>query len=498
MLEYIHFVPGRLRLKISRLRNYRSAAEAEAFVAEIPSVKAAGSRRSVPNPICQTCSETAFERVFNQGHWTLRLALREYALTHFDMSVNTSDFQRRGLGRYRLIASALLALMAVLFVATALVPQPGFWTLLVRATAEAALVGGLADWFAVTAIFRQPLGLPIPHTAIVPKNKDRIGEGLAIFIEHNFLTADLVRAKLRSIDPARLLAEWLASPANAHATAVRLLRVMPHVLRAVDDRDLRQFVGESLGRRLGEIELGPLLGRAVAVLTANGFHEMLLDRSLEFCRQFLEKREDQLYAAAEAQRRRWWIPRAVNRQITKAIIGGIKDLLSNLRELGSPARQNFLGGIEELARELGTSPEYRARVEQARRRLLDDAEVMAWFASAWRDAKAALLTDLASPRSRMHHAVSAAIHSFGQHLLLDEAMRGRLNRTLEAMTTEVVPWRGGLAQFIIEVVRQWDTKRFTERIEAVVGGDLQYIRITGTLVGGAVGCVLHLISVALQ
>jgi len=260
--------------------------------------------------------------------------------------------------------------MAALFISTALAPQPGFWILLVRATAEAALVGGLADWFAVTALFRQPLGLPIPHTAILPRNKDRIGEGLAIFIERNFLSPDILRAKLRSIDPARLAADWLSMPANADAVARRLVRTLPHMINAIDDRDFRVFIGEALGWHLAEVELAPLLGRAIAVFTANGFHETLLDRLVDFCREFLEEREEQLYMAAEAQRRRWWIPKAINRQIARAIIGGVKELLSKLREPGTPARRNLLREIERLAEQLRTSPVYRARVEiaAARRR----------------------------------------------------------------------------------------------------------------------------------
>src|SRR5690349_10473986 len=164
------------------------------------------------------------------------------------MSVRAQDIQRRGLRRNRLIATAMLGGMAVLFIGTTLTPQPGFLVLLVRATAEAALVGGLADWFAVTALFRQPLGLPIPHTAILPRNKDRIGEGLAAFIERNFLSPDILRAKLRSIDPASLVADWLSTPANADAIARRLVRMLPHAIDAIDDRDFRVFVGEALGR----------------------------------------------------------------------------------------------------------------------------------------------------------------------------------------------------------------------------------------------------------
>jgi uncharacterized membrane-anchored protein YjiN (DUF445 family) len=241
-----------------------------------------------------------------------------------------------------------------------------------------------------------------------------------------------------------------------------------------------------------------LLGRAITVLTANGFHETLLDRLLDFCREFLEEREEQLYMAAEAQRRRWWIPKAVNRQIARAIIGGVKELLSKLRESGSPARRNLLREIERLAEQLRTSPVYRARIEEAKLRLLEDMEVKAWLDSVWGDIKRVLPADLASPQSRIDQALGSVICSLGHHLRADTAMRKRANRTIEAMALEVVPWRSGLAQFLIEVVRQWDAASFTNRIELVVGRDLQYIRITGTLVGGLVGCLLYFLSAALE
>lgn len=413
------------------------------------------------------------------------------------MSVSAQDFQRRGLRRNRAIATALLGAAATLFLLTTVAPRPGFWILLVRATAEAAVVGALADWFAVTALFRQPLGLPIPHTAIVPKNKDRIGEGLAAFIEHNFLSPEIVRAKLRAIDPARLLADWLSTPQTADALALRVMRMLPHLLGAADAREFRELAGETLSRRLGEIELAPVVGRAVAVLVANGFHEKLLDRTVGFCRQFLERREDQLYAAAEAQRRRWWIPKAINRQIAKAIVGGIKELLADIREPGTQARQNVLQAIERLGDELETSPDYRARVEEAKLHLLEDPQAKAWLGAAWGHVAQAGLAELASPSPKMRVNLAAAIHSLAQRLRADPAMRARLNRTLEALATEVVPWRAQLAQFITEVVRQWDTNSFTARLELVVGRDLQYIRINGTLVGGIVGCLLYLLSTAL-
>jgi uncharacterized membrane-anchored protein YjiN (DUF445 family) len=321
---------------------------------------------------------------------------------------------------------------------------------------------------------------------------------LAAFIERNFLSPDILRAKLRSIDPASLVADWLSTPANADAIARRVVRMLPHFINAMDDRDFRVFIGEALGRHLADVELAPLLGRAIVVLTANGFHETLLDRLLDFCREFLEQREEQLYMAAEAQRRRWWIPKAINRQIARAIIGGVKELLAKLREPGTPARRHLMREFERLAEQLKTSPDYRARVEEAKFRLLADAEVKAWLGSVWGDIKRVLLADLASPQSRIDQVLGAVICSLGHHLRADTAMRKRVNRTIEAMALEVVPWRSGLAQFLMEVVRQWDADSFTNRVELVVGSDLQYIRINGTLVGGLVGCLLYLLSTALE
>jgi len=410
------------------------------------------------------------------------------------MSASTENFQRRALRRNRLIATALLGTMVMLVIFTTLVPQPGFWIRIVRAAAEAAVIGGLADWFAVTALFRRPLGLPIPHTAILPKSKDRIGQGLATFIERNFLAPDLIRAKLRSIDIASGFAHWLASPENADAVADRLVRILPQLLGAIDDREVREFLGETLAGQFEAIELAPVLGRVITVLTANGFHETLIDRFLDACADFLTNREEQLYAAAEVGRRRWWIPRAANRQIAKVIIGGVKDIISHLREPGTIGRQNLLHGIEQLARELSTSPEYSAQIEAAKRRLLEDVEVKSWLGSVWDTVGGALRADLASPTSRIRRTSATAICAFGQNLLADATMRGRLNRLIEALAIKVVPWRDQLSQFIVDVVGQWDTESFTERLELVVGRDLQYIRISGTLVGALAGCLLYLLS----
>jgi uncharacterized membrane-anchored protein YjiN (DUF445 family) len=220
----------------------------------------------------------------------------------------------------------------------------------------------------------------------------------------------------------------------------------------------------------------------------------MIDRLLETCHEFLTSREEQLSTAAAFKRRRWWLPRAANRQIAKAIIGGVREILSNLREPGSAERENLLHGFEQLAQELRASPKCSARVEQAKLRLLEDTEIKSLLGSVWDALRSTLRTDLASPTSHIRRASAGAIISFGQNLLANAGLRGRLNRLIEALVTKVIPWRDKLSGFIIEVVRQWDTESFTKRLELVVGRDLQYIRINGTLVGALVGCLLFLLS----
>jgi len=180
------------------------------------------------------------------------------------------------------------------------------------------------------------------------------------------------------------------------------------------------------------------------------------------------------------------------------MLGAVREVLSDLREPGSAARHNLLRSIEGLAAELGTSPRYRARLEEAKLRLITDEEARAWLGSAWKDIEHALLADLAAPEPTIRQAVAAAIRSLGQKLVADAAMCERIDLTIELALTEAIPWRGKLAQFISDVVRQWDTRSFTERLELAIGRDLQYIRVTGTLVGGLVGCLLYLLSAALE
>jgi uncharacterized membrane-anchored protein YjiN (DUF445 family) len=400
---------------------------------------------------------------------------------------------RRGLRRARMFATGLLALAAIIFLASSAVPAPGFWLALVHAGAEAALVGGLADWFAVTALFRHPLGLPIPRTAIIPKNKDRIGDGLGRFVERNFLAPAILAAKLEALAPVRHAAQWLATPEHAQRLSGWIAEALPPVVRSLEDRALRDFVARSFHEQLATAELAPVLGHLVTLLTASGQYDALFDRALDGARGLIEDNADRLYAMV-AERSRWWIPRTIDHRIAATIIEGIEELITELRRPDSEARLNFRARVLDMARELVESPLWRQRVAEMKARLLELPQVQAWLGAVWDEMRRIVLADLAAPDSRTRAAMTAGLLSLGRTLGADAAMQQRLHAGLEHVALAVVPWRGQIAALIAEVVRSWDADTVAARIELAMGSDLQYIRMNGTLVGACVGCVLFLLA----
>jgi len=397
------------------------------------------------------------------------------------------------LRRSRAVATGMLAVAAAVFVASLLVPNPGHGILLLRAVAEAALVGGLADWFAVTALFRHPLGLPIPHTAIVPANKDRIGEGLARFLDRHFLTRELLVPELRSARVAERLAAWLAQRDNANRLAAEIVKALPYVLRAAEDSQLKAFLGRALGAQLRGVALGPALAQLVRALTAAGYHEAVLDRALDYARDFLTRNRDKLLDAV-AERRRGWIPRAINREIARAMLNGAAELLEDLHNPEGTARRSLLASIGEAAAESTEASGQAWTLGRSGAALLRQPEIQAWIAASWHKIRDGLLLDLDARNSRLRRAIAIAIASLGETLAAEPEMRERFDSMVEAVVVEALPWREDIIRFVAEVVRLWEPRTFSDRIEAAVGADLQYIRMNGTVVGGLVGGGLYLLS----
>jgi uncharacterized membrane-anchored protein YjiN (DUF445 family) len=407
--------------------------------------------------------------------------------------IDATDRQRRALRRNRALATTLLLAAAAVFFATRLEPAPGFWLLLLRAGAEAAVVGGLADWFAVTALFRHPLGLPIPRTAVIPKSKDRIGEGLGDFVERNFLAPEIIAAKLRRIEPSRRVAGWLALPANARLIAEQIGAALPYAIHSLDDPEVRAFVLRSFGEQLRDIDLAPVVGRIISILTASGQYDALFEQLLDAAQRLLLEHAHRLEALVE-EHSKWWIPKAIDRRIARAILDGIEEMLGELRLPSSAARAQFRAAVTGLAADLVASPERRQRFNAAKNRLVEHKEVQIWVADIWDQLRRLFLDDLAAPASRTREATYTAVLSLGRTLAADPSMQARLDAALEEAAVAVVPWRGQIGGLIAEVVRSWDARTVARRLELAMGSDLQYIRMNGTLVGACVGCALFLIS----
>jgi uncharacterized membrane-anchored protein YjiN (DUF445 family) len=383
--------------------------------------------------------------------------------------------------------------MGVTFIGTHVIESPGFATMLLRSGAEAGIVGGFADWFAVTALFRHPLGLPIPHTAIVPSNKNRIARTLGGFVERNFLTEDVLLKKLREIHAGRRFAAWLAAPDTAPLIAGSLVGALPYLIRSLESRDLHDFAHRTLGEQLREADIAPILGRIVHALTASGEADILFERAVGIAARWLQDNAPQIDQLVQ-ERSHWWIPRTINRRIAAAIVAGVTDVLHGLQQPDSEARLKFREALSGFVDDLANSPQQRAQVNAAKNRILDHPDVQAWLASVWHDLSQAALADLENSSSKMRTAIEKAVTVVGQALSTDEAMQRHIDSALERLTRYLISWRGEIGGFITEVVKSWDTRSLSDRLELVVGSDLQYIRMNGTVVGAVVGCLIFIVS----
>jgi len=409
-------------------------------------------------------------------------------------SAQTALAQRAALVRQRRLATALLLVMALIYVGARQVTEAPYWLQLLRAASEAALVGGLADWFAITALFRHPFGLPIPHTAIIPRNQARIGSALGRFVERHFLEPELLAQKLRSLDLALHLAAWLAEPARARRLATRIVAALPWAVHAADDRVLREFARRALQDQLAHVNLAPILGGLLEVLKAGGRHQELFDRALVAGADLLANNEERIYALVN-DKSRWWVPPSIDRRIARRVIAGLHELLEELADREHEARRGFDAATHDFIERLKHSPELYARVEALKKDLLDSPSIQGYFTAVWDELRTRVERDASGEGSRLAEALAHALAALGATLLKDDAVRARVNRRIESLTVEfAVPWRTEIGRFIAEVVEGWDTTTMTDRLELVVGRDLQFIRINGTLVGALVGVLLFVAS----
>jgi uncharacterized membrane-anchored protein YjiN (DUF445 family) len=407
------------------------------------------------------------------------------------------DLKQLRLHRMQLLATGLLVAMLLLLWLSTVHIAAHPWLHWVRALAEAGAIGAAADWYAVVALFRRPLGLPIPHTAIIPRNKDRIGESLGAFVEQNFLTPENVLRRLEHHNVAEAIASWLVEARNNRAMAQAVSDLIPGVLRAGSDEDLRRLLDRTLTPMLLRLDVAGLAAHLLALLRRGDRHQALLNQVLETMEGWLSANQGLIKAKfSEASR---YTPAVFDEYIVSKFVDGIVVLLREVA--GDPQhelRARFDVATNQLIHDLKTSPAYRRYGRALMRDVVVHVRNEDYYRVLWGDIRARVESDLRAERSVLREHVAGALDLLGKEILADPAVQQKLNAWwLDIVRALVLRFRHEVSALITEVVKSWDADEVSRKLELEIGRDLQFIRINGTVVGGAVGVLLHAAALAI-
>ncbi len=392
-------------------------------------------------------------------------------------------------------ATALLALAGVVFLVATYFETRFPWLGYVRATAEASLVGGLADWFAVTALFRHPLGIPIPHTAIVATRKDRIGRVLGNFVSNHFLSHDVIAVNLRAVRPAERAARWLGQPENARRIAQQVASGLAKTLEAVPDTEVRALIRQVVNDRVRAARVAPALGKTLAIVLTGDRHQSLLNEAVRLAAEAVRDNADMIRAQVRAESP-WWVPGLVDDKIYKRILAAIENLL---RSIGTnpnhPLRAAFDNSLRNFVNRLQHSPEVMAKVEALKEEWLDDPSVGELSVNLWETTRKAIVAYGTRADGAEQGPLEDGISAFGTALHGNPALLAELDEAIVELTSNVVEqYRNEIGDLIARTVASWDPGATSQRFELAVGRDLQWVRINGTLVGGLVGLTIYTLS----
>lgn len=401
------------------------------------------------------------------------------------------------LRRMQRIALALLLTMVALLAVTSVNIATHPWTAWLKAFAEAAVVGAVADWFAVVALFRHPLGLPMSHTAIIPNNKDRIGESLGRFVEENFLTPENVIQRVARVNIAKVGGSWLTAPANSDRVASGICAMVPRLLTMIQDEDVARLLTRTLLGELEKINLSSVAGEVLELVTAGEQHQPLLDDALNGIERLITANQALIMQKfGEASK---YTPEFIDQYIVDRFVAGIARLLQEvIADSRHPLRTQFAEATSRLIEKLKTSPVMYERVAAIKRQVIEHLRTKPYYTALWNDIKQRILADVASDQSRLRETASSLLNALGSGLAKDQVMQHKLNEWLTgALETLMLAHRHQISLLITDVVKSWDARDVSEKIELEIGKDLQFIRLNGTLVGGCVGVLLHLLGLLL-
>lgn len=401
----------------------------------------------------------------------------------------------RALRRMKAISGGLLVLAAVVYVICRQVGDgAGGWGYL-QAAAEASMIGGLADWFAVTALFRHPLRLPIPHTAIIPRKKDQIGAGLADFVRDHFLTTEIVGERVAAARVPQRTGEWLSDPQHARLVADELSNAIGGMAAVLHDDELRTAVAHFADKRLRELDLAPLLARLIDALCDSGQHQAALTAALRGTMHFLDDNRGVLRQRLSDESPEW-VPEWVDDRVFNKAFTSLQSFLADVSIADDNAlRRGFDRALRAYAERLRSDPEAAARVEQAKLDLLDHPDVRAYLSTLWFNVKKMITDGAADPDSDLRRSVESLTLRAGHVLQHDPAVVAKVDEALQKLTVHVVSrYADDITAVISSTIERWDAEETSRRLELQVGRDLQFIRINGTVVGALAGLAIYTIT----
>ncbi|MER8826846.1 DUF445 domain-containing protein [Mesorhizobium sp. M0938] len=409
-----------------------------------------------------------------------------------------ADAKLSALRRTKFVAAAALALCVLIFAVAKSFEGRYPWLGFVAAFAEAATIGGLADWYAVVALFRRPLGLPIPHTAIIPENQNRIADNLGRFIEVNFLAPEPVREKLAEVDFSALVADWLADPNRAADLSHFVGRLVPQTLAAVEQSGLRGFVTSRMLEQIEKVPLAPLAAELLSALTDDRRHQRLFDEFTKVVGRFLS---DEQALTTMREKIREELPSLFNlfradAYLLKKIVASAGSLLDEVRaDPDHPMRAEFDSFVQSFVERLRTSKQYAKRAEKLKRDFLARPELKALAGDMWESLSLFIEQDAKAPNSMIRTHLANMFVEVGRHLAGDAQIRADMNQGfVVALSSFVESQKSGVSKFIADQVKRWDLAQLTRLIEMNIGRDLQYIRFNGMVIGGLAGLVLHTVE----
>ena len=412
------------------------------------------------------------------------------------MTIPVPDAARlRALRRMKAIAAGLLVLAAAVYLVCRVVWDGKGAAGYVQAAAEASMVGGLADWFAVTALFRHPLRIPIPHTAIIPRKKDQIGEGLAGFVSQYFITPEIVSERLANARVPVRVGEWLAEPAHARQLAQELSNAVSGVASVLHDDELRNAVAAFADKRLRDLDVAPLLARALETVQASGQHQAALTGLLRGLMHFLDDNR-QIFRERLADESPEWVPDWVDDRVFAKGFSLVQSFLADVSSSEAhELRRTYDAQLTAYIERLRSDPVTRAKIEAAKIQLLDRPDVREWLTTLWTNLKAYIVDGAADPGSDLRRSVESITVRAGEVLRDDPVVRTKIDEALQRLTRHVVAnYADDLAGVISATVERWDTEQTSRRLELQVGRDLQFIRINGTVVGALAGLAIYTVS----